>query len=77
MEENKWTLTIVTQERGTKREVSTSITFDDRESAAKAEDHLCAQAGRGGNLPISVESQNGERITIVAVDFRRAKLSKT
>lgn len=75
-QEDKWTLTIVTQERGTKKDVSSSLTFDSRESAVDAEKELVTQAGRGGNLPITVESENGDRLTILAMDFRRATISK-
>ncbi len=51
-EETRWTLILVTQERGTKKEVSNSLVFDSRDNAVKAEEHIIAHAGRGGNLPI-------------------------
>lgn len=75
-EEDRWTLIVVTQERGTKKEVSNSLVFDRREDAVKAEEHLIAQAGRGGNLPITLETERGDRLTIMAMDFRRAKIEK-
>ena len=77
-EKETWDLIVVRQERGTKKDVSTSLGgFLDRESAIKAAEPFEAQAGRGGNLPITVESPDGTRLTILAMDFRATKVQKS
>lgn len=74
--EDAWQLVIIRQERGTKNEQQMTLEFPDRVSAVKVAERLEAQAARGGNQPIAVESPDGTRVTVVAMDFRATKIGR-
>jgi len=74
--EPSWTLTIVTQERGTKREVFNSLHYSGRESAVAVAAAIDGEIGRGPGHVIVVESPDGARLSFMAGDFRRTKLDR-
>jgi hypothetical protein len=72
-----WRVVVVSQERGTKKNVSHSVGgFPDHEAALKAVKTFEEQANRATTNLAVLESPNGERLAIMPVDFRSTKIEK-
>jgi hypothetical protein len=74
-DEQIWCVIVVSQERGTKKNVSQFVRgFPDRASAVKAAESFEKQPGNGANQVAVLESPSGEQLAILPVDFRSTKI---
>jgi len=74
--EFQWTLLIVTKKPNGKDEAYDSLRFYEREAALKVAEHVQREAGRGGNLVVIADGDDGRQVSFLANNFLRTRLEK-
>jgi len=72
----QWTVMVFTKKPNGKDEAYNRLRFHDRESALDAIRRIETESSSGGEAIVSVDSNDGERLSFRARDFLRAKLEK-